>query len=114
MKKIKFVNDPEFGKHEEVTDSKYVLLGLFIGKYYFPKNIQQMIDLLESVNNGIKTWEEAIEPYADDTLEIGYGNGELDVEENTAYFVSKNEEECFDMPLQELIDLMKEWKIFMT
>jgi hypothetical protein len=61
----------------------------------------------------IKTWEEALEPYADDTLDIGYGSGELDVQRKCIFF-SKNDDESFDMPLQELIDIMKEWKSFMS
>ncbi|KIC61646.1 hypothetical protein [Chryseobacterium taiwanense] len=114
MKKIEFKKIDDGFRTVHPNDPKFILLSLFIGKYRFPKNIQQIIDLLESVNDNSKTWEEAIEPYSDDTLDIGYGSGELDIQENTAYFFSKNDEESFDMPLQELIDVMKEWKGFMS
>ncbi|WP_155845868.1 hypothetical protein [Chryseobacterium gregarium] len=39
------------------TNDKYLLLGLFIGQYRFPDNIQEIIDMLQPVKDGIKTWK---------------------------------------------------------
>lgn len=115
MDKVKFINDPKFGKHEGVTDDKYNLLGLFIGQFRFPDNIQEIIDLLESVRNESKTWKEAIEPYDEMFLYVGYDCGHLKCDKNTAYFIADQKDyQNLEMPLQEVIDLMKEWKIFMS
>ena len=115
MKKIEFINDPIFGRHEHVTDNKFGLLGLFIGMFRYPSNIQEIIDMLEEVKSGNKTWEEVNDGSM--YLQVGYDSGDLKCDRNTAYFISDarpETEPSMEMPLQELIDLMKEWKAFMS
>ena len=50
-------------------------------------NIQEVIDDLENIKNGTKTWEEIIAPLGNN-WDISYGNGGLDVENDIAYFFS--------------------------
>jgi len=116
MDKIKFINDPKLGKHEGVTDEKYMLLGLFIGQFRFPNNIQEIIDILEGVRNESKTWLEANGNLM--FMQIGYMCGDFKCSKDTAYFIADNYNSTsyqdLTMPLQELIDLMKDWKVFMS
>lgn len=94
------------------TDDKYILLSLFIGKFRESDNIQEIIDLLEDVKNENKTWNEAVEPYGM-FLPIGYDSGHFKCNKDMAYFISDQQEyQNMEMPLQELIDLMKDWKVF--
>lgn len=96
------------------TDDKYILLSLFVGQFRFLDDIQEVIDDLENVKNGVKTWDVIIAPLGNN-WDIGYGNGSLDVETNVAYFLTGNKyNQSFQMLLQELIDLMKDWKVFMA
>ncbi|KQR93856.1 hypothetical protein ASG01_08330 [Chryseobacterium sp. Leaf180] len=117
MDKVKFISkglNNEDIKAVKSTEDKYILLSLFVGQFRFLDNIQEVIDDLENVKNGIKTWEEIIAPLGNN-WDIGYGNGSLDVENDIAYFLANDEtNQSFKMPLQELIDLMKDWKIFMS
>lgn len=96
------------------TDDKYILLSLFVGQFRFLDDIQEVIDDLENVKSGAKTWEEIIAPLGNN-WDIAYGNGNLDIENDTAYFLAEDKaNQSFKMPLQELIDLMKDWKVFMS
>lgn len=115
MKKVEFIKDEKFGRHEKPADIKYTLLALFIGQYRFPDNIQEIIDMLEEVRNGNRTWAEIIAPVM--FLPIGYDSGDFKCDKETAYFISNARPETepnMQIPLQELIDIMKEWKIFMS
>lgn len=97
------------------TDDKYLLLSLFVGQFRFPDNIQEIIDLLESVRSGNKTWLEANDDLM--FMQIGYMCGDFKCDKDMAYFIADNHNSTsyqnLEMPLQEVIDLMKDWKIFM-
>ncbi|KQR95191.1 hypothetical protein ASG01_04890 [Chryseobacterium sp. Leaf180] len=96
------------------TDDKYILLSHFVGQFRFIDDIQEVLDDLENVKNGAKSWEEIIAPLGNN-WDIGYGNGSLDIENNVVYFLAGNKyNQSFKMPLQELIDLMNDWKTFMS
>ncbi|AZA52910.1 hypothetical protein [Chryseobacterium sp. G0201] len=117
MEKVKFINkglNNEDIKAVKSVDDKYILLSHFVGQFRFLDDIQEVIDDLENVKNEVKTWDEIIAPLGNN-WDIGYGNGSLDVESNVAYFLTGNKyNQSFQMPLQELIDLMKDWKAFMA
>lgn len=114
MEKVIFINDKKFGRYASSLTDKHVLLALFVGQYRFPDNIQEITDILKSVKNQETSWDEIIERYCGN-WNIGYGDGSLDVEDDTAYFVSNtNDDESFAMPLEELISLMEEWRVFLS
>jgi hypothetical protein len=93
------------------TDDKYLLLSLFIEQFRFRDNIQEIIDMLESVRHGKKTWSEANDNLM--FLQIGYDCGGFKCNKDTAYFIADNSiYQDLQMSLQEVIDIMKEWKRF--
>ncbi|ALR31947.1 hypothetical protein ATE47_16120 [Chryseobacterium sp. IHB B 17019] len=113
MKKIEFLNNNGY-RYENPTDDKYILLGHFIGQSRSVEDIQETINMLEAVKSGNKTWEEVIKPYNDIFLQIGYDSGYFKCNKNTAYFISDQKQyTTFEMPLNEVIDLLEEWKVFM-
>ena len=80
------------------------LVGDHRGKYA----IQDVIDILEKAQRGEIVWEEFIQKYGG-SWDFGNGNGELDIEDGTAYLVSDDEQEHKSMALtlQELMDIYK-------
>ena len=116
MDKVKFIDkgyNNEDIKAVKSTDSKYLLLSYFIGQFRFSDNIQEIIDLLESVRNDSKTWLEANDDLM--FMQIGYMCGDFKCDKETAYFIADEKDyQDLQMPLQEVIDLMKEWKVFMS
>lgn len=115
MKKIIFkIVDIDFPV-VKATEEKYILLSLFVGDHRFISDIQDMIDMLEKVQRGENTWAELVQPYGNiDDLPFAYGSGFLECTPETALFMSyDNTYKTIEMPLQELIDLMKEWLEFM-
>ncbi|KQT26170.1 hypothetical protein ASG22_05735 [Chryseobacterium sp. Leaf405] len=117
MKKVIFINkglNNEDIKAVKCVDDKYMLLSYFVGQFRFLDDIQEVIDDLENVKNGLQTWGDIIYPLGNN-WDIGYGNGSLDVENNVAYFLTGNKyNKSFKIPIQEFIDIMKDWKVFMT
>ncbi len=113
MKKIKFINHKIVGKLVEPTDKGYMLLSYFLGDRPYSDDVQRIVDELTIVKSGKQTFEEVFEKYA--TITIGYNSGEFECDKDKAYFISNNEkaQASFDMPLQELIDLLNEWKTFL-
>lgn len=114
MKKIKFYNDNVIGKRTKATDKKYQLLYYFFVDHNSVEAIQLSLKELAIVQNGEQTFEDVFtEKYG--VIPIGYSAGEFECDKDTAYFISDNEktEASFEMPLQELIDLLKEWKAFL-
>ena len=72
--------------------------------------------MLEKVQRGENTWAELVKPYGNiDDLPFTYGTGFLECTPETALFASfeSGKYRTVEMPLQELIDLMKEWLEFM-
>lgn len=86
------------------TDEKYILLSLFVGQFRFPDNIQEIIDILESVRSGSKTWLEANDDLM--FMQIGYDSGDFKCDKDTAYFIADNSTyQNMEMPLHEVIDI---------
>lgn len=59
-----------------------------------------------------KTFEEV---WLNEIAPISVSAGEFECDKDTAYFISNNPEAepSIEMPLQELIDLLEEWKEFL-
>lgn len=116
MKKVIF----KINEHEVLivkpTDEKFFILAYFLGTDSYPDSIQETIDMLEKVQSGANTWEELVEPYGGyNALSFGEGAGYLECDRGNALLVSYDGDyENVEMPLQELIDLMKEWLAFMS
>lgn len=92
------------------TSDEFILLSYLVGDHRGKYAIQDVIDILEKAQRGEIVWEDFIQKYGG-SWDFGNGAGELDIEDNTAYLVSDNEQEHKSMalPLQELIDIFKEW-----
>ena len=92
------------------TSDEFILLSYLVGDHRGKYAIQNVIDILEKAQRGEIVWEDFIQKYGG-SWDFGYGAGELDIEDGTAYLVSDNEQEHKSMalPLQELIDIFKEW-----
>ncbi|WP_294266322.1 hypothetical protein [uncultured Chryseobacterium sp.] len=113
MNKLEFKKvDTDF-RVVKSTNDKYLLLSLFIGQYRFPDNIQEIIDMLKSVKNGSKTWKEVIDPWM--FLQINDA-GDFKCDKEKAFFIADSSTpfQNLEMPLQELIHLLEDWKAFMS
>lgn len=114
MKKVNFYLDKMGVKSVEQTDNKYILLMYYMSERNDVPTITRIISELETVQSGEKTFEEVFtDVYG--TIAISWSAGEFECNKDTAYFISNNpdSEPSLEMPLQELIDLMKEWKAFL-
>lgn len=114
MRKIKFNIHPIVGKENEPTDNNYMLLSYYLDQRKDKRTLETDISELEIVQSGEKTFEEVFE--ADKFIvDIGFGAGEFECDKDTAYFISNNpdSEPSIEMPLQELIDTLKEWHSFL-
>jgi hypothetical protein len=114
MKKVDFVNHKLAGRVVKSTSDSYMLLSYFVGEHRFTIDTQETIEMLEIVQRGEKTWEELCKPYG--SYQLGYIWGTLDVEDGEVMIFPDKEGqyEPVYMPIQELIDIMKEWKVFMS
>lgn len=111
MKKITFISKGKDGFiFPEPLNNDYILLYYFVSDHRGKYAVQDVIDILEKAQRGEIVWEEFIQKYGG-CWTYGNGAGELDIEDDTAYFISDNEQEHKSMalPLQELIDIFKEW-----
>ncbi len=112
MKKISFTTKSLIDGSEIIgpvpTDDKYTLLALFVGTNFV---WDEIISDLESVSNGEKTFSDIHDP----RVVWGFGlDGEFECDKDTAYFYSEKEPSLnLEIPLSELIDLLKEWNIFL-
>jgi len=112
-KKIEFFIHPEIGKENKPTNDKYLLLSYFLADSRYPDHIERRINELKLVQSGEKTFEEVFEIYA--TIVIGWNEGEFECDKDTAYFISRLPDHAsMEMPMQELIELLEEWKAFMS
>ncbi len=117
MKKVIFKTHESGFRSVKSTEDKYILLSLFVGCSRYPSDIQEWIEMFEELQSGAKTWEELIKPYGFiDEYHFAEGSGFLTFEDTeTALFMSDGGVyKTIEMPLQELIDLMKEWLAFMS
>lgn len=116
MKKIEFLRINENKNRLSLAnpvEEKYNLLSFFIESNRHPDFIQtDIIEPLEQILKDEKTFEEIQEGYAVWTFADDYC--ELDVDGKTAYFINgRNIEQNLELPLQEVVDYLKEWKTFL-
>ena len=114
MKKIEFLILPNYSdKVVKAKDPKYILLSYYLADRTEIKTLETDITELELVKSGEKTFEEVFNPSF--IIDVGYGAGEFECDKDTANFISNNpnSEPSIEMPLQELIDILKEWHSFL-
>jgi hypothetical protein len=113
MKKVIFYTDIMGVLRVKAVNNNYILLSYFIGEHPSPDNVQILIDDFKIVQSGEKTFEEVFEEKYG-TIAISYDAGEMECDKDTVYFISNHPElePSLEMPLQELIDLLVEWKAF--
>lgn len=114
MEKIEFTTSNGV-RTVRAKDDKYIMLSYYLAQRSSPKLIERIIAELESVKSGEKTFQEVFEePYG--IISIGISAGEFECDKDTAYFISNNPqiEPSIEMPLTELVELLKEWKTFMS
>lgn len=89
---------------------QYVLLSYFLGTFRTKWDLPVLTNGLEQVAKGEKTFDEVQDPNG--YLSFGEGSGYLECEDGTAYFISNDTETLpsMEMPLKELVQLMKEWQ----
>jgi hypothetical protein len=114
MKKIEFIIHPKVGKQCITRDDNYVLLSYYLSERKDKENLEIEISNLELVKSGEKSFE-AVYDADSFIISIGYSAGEFECDKDTAYFISNNPESepSIEMPLQELIDLLKKWHSFL-
>jgi hypothetical protein len=113
MKKVIFYVDIMGVQDVRPSDNKYILLSYFIGEHPSPDNVQILIEDFKTVQSGEKTFEEVFEEKYG-TIAVSVTAGEMECDKDTVYFISNHPElePSLEMPLQELIDLLVEWKAF--
>jgi len=122
MNKVLFDNKIIFKKLEShgsnfvlSTNERYALLASFIGEYHsLDHDVPSKIKNLKSVLKGEKTFDEI----QDTNMYWSYGNGigTFECDQETAYCdPDENETDApaLQMPLSEVIYLLKEWQAFM-
>ena len=112
MINVTFYTHPQVGKQVK-TDDKYILLYYYLSDRRSMVFLQESIGVLESIRKEEKTFEEI---YTFNTVDISWSAGEFECDKDTAYFISNHpdKEPSFDIPLQELIDILKEWEAFLS
>ena len=111
MKKITFITKGKNGYiFPEPSDNNYILLYYLVSDHRGKYAIQDVIDILEKSQRGEIVWEDFIQKYGG-SWDFGNGYGELDIEDGTAYLIStdRTQNPSMSLPLQELIDIFKEW-----
>ncbi|WP_397364016.1 hypothetical protein [Olleya sp. R77988] len=114
MKKIEFMTLPKYGdKVVKTIDENYILLSYYLSDRRDIKSIDIALEDLLLIKNEEKTFEEIWE---NEIVPISVSAGEFECDKDTAYFISDNPdaEPSIEMPLQELIDLLEEWKAFLS
>lgn len=112
MKKISFTTKSLINGEEIIgpvaVDDKYLLLSHFMGTRFV---WQEVINNLEEVLNENKTFADIQDPNV--IWDFAGGDGEFECDKETAYFISESKPSLnLEMPLKEVIELLKEWKAF--
>ena len=112
MKKISFTTRSLINDEEIIgpiaLDNKYLLLSHFVGTQFVWKEV---IGDLEKVLNEEKTFADIQNPNV--IWDFAGGDGEFEYNKDTAYFYSESNPSLnLEMPLKEVIELLKEWKAF--
>ena len=122
MKRVKFYyNQYEVlgkkAKYEEIiTDNNDILLNYFLNDY---RDISQLIEIIsdiESVASGEKTFDDIQD--TDSYWDFGEGAGYFECDKETAYLTCWKDSHTpeapnVEMPLKELIGILKDWKKFL-
>ena len=116
MEKISFTTKSLLDNSEIVgpvaLDDKYLLLSYFIGHYRFKQDLDNNINRLDEILKGEKTFSDIQDPNV--AWDFADGYCEFEVEGTTAYFTNhRNSNENIEMPLQEVVDYLKEWRAFL-
>jgi hypothetical protein len=112
MEKIKFIENKKYNDKGAIpTEDRFTLLSYFVDGYR-EEVLNDVIADLNDLLKGVKTFDEIQEPNGYWTF--GNGAGYLEADKDVAHFIAWDEtHQSFDMPLQELIDLLKEWEAFL-
>lgn len=116
MKKVEFIVLPKYcDKVVKTKDPKYILLSYYLADRREIKFLETTIAEQELILSGGKTFEEVFDTEKF-IIDIGYGAGEFECNKDTAYFISNNPEKepSLELPLQELINTLKEWHSFLN
>ena len=92
-------------------EDKDALLGYFVSDTKY--SINKVINNLEQIAKGEKTFEEIMQDSFDWTF--GSGSGTFECDKSTAYFIADEDTDLpsMEMPLKELIELLYDWKTFL-
>jgi hypothetical protein len=115
MKKIEFYTHPVVGKENKPVNAKYILLSYFLSDHNDVKTITRTISEIEAVKNKQQTFDEVFtDKYG--TIPISVSAGIFECDSNTAYLISNNPGLEADVTLlvDELIDILNEWKAFLA
>ncbi len=96
------------------ASDEYILLSYFLGTYRFLSNIKEIIGDLESIRSGQKTFDQIQPPNM--LWSFANASGYFECDKDTAYLEPLDENSGYQrivLPLQEVIDLFKEWKQFL-
>jgi hypothetical protein len=112
MRKIEFIVTNNLSIPNPLSD-KHLLLAYFIDDYRYIGPIDDLIGRLESVHSGQKNFSDIHNPSS--IWDVGEDSGDFECDKDIAYFHAEEDSalESFEMPLAELIDLFKEWKLFL-
>jgi hypothetical protein len=96
------------------VDDKYILLSYFLLTFRGTSDLPELIEMFELVAKGEKKFDEVW--YPDVYLTFAENAGYIEIDKETAYFTSEQPEiqPSFDMPLKELLDIMKQWRDFLN
>ncbi|WGH74764.1 hypothetical protein P8625_11815 [Tenacibaculum tangerinum] len=118
MEKLKFIKTKTGSNWVQPKNINYLLLSEFLGDYgrHFPSQQDETIENLELVLSGEKTFDDIQDPEVYWSFGGGLGLGYFEVEGTTAYF--EPDKELTDaprivMPLEEFINILKEWRAFL-
>lgn len=113
MINVTFYTHPQVGKQVK-TDHKYILLYYYLSDRRSIDTLITDIQELEIVKSGEKTFEEVFDDVYG-TISISVSAGEFECDKDTAYFISNHtdKEPSFEMPLQDLIDIEKQWLVYL-
>ncbi len=114
MKKIELIELKGGSRAVKSSSDQYLLLSYFIGQYRFKAEFKEIIPQLESIRSGQKTFDQ-IQP-SNVLWSFGNASGYFECDKDTAYLEPLDADSEFQrvvLPLQEVIDLFKEWKRFL-
>ena len=115
MKKIEFLNLEEVGKVIKTLNKDYQLLTYFVSEFDI-QMLKEYLPDIESVASGEKTFDDIQD--TDSYWDFGEGAGYFECDKKTAYLTCWKDSHTpeasnIEMPLKELIGILKDWKKFL-